>query len=182
MKRKELEEGARSAFAKITPAYSEQLRARCRRKEGTIMKEKTVRKRGALAVLVAAVLFTVLLFGSLLGVSLLLAEEDAPAEPVATVYVDVNPGFEIQVDKEKQVLALRGVGKEGSALLEGMRFEETDFESTLQALSAQLKKEGYLEGINPKILLSVKSADEQGAQELIVAAKNSLKEQAQNAG
>ena len=182
MKRKELEEGARSAFAKITPAYSEQLRARCRRKEGTIMKEKTVRKRGALAVLVAAVLFTVLLFGSLLGVSLLLAEEDAPAEPVATVYVDVNPGFEIQVDKEKQVLALRGVGKEGSALLEGMRFEETDFESTLQALSAQLKKEGYLEGINPKILLSVKSADEQAAQELIVAAKNSLKEQAQNAG
>ena len=181
MKRTELEEGARTAFSKITPAYSEQLRERCRRKERAVMTKMTVRKRRTWTVLAAAVLFTVLAAGSLLGVSMLFAGQDAPVEPIATVFVDVNPGFEIQVDAEKRILALRGIGKEGSAFLEGLTFEEDDFASALDILSLQLKKEGCFEKNGQKVLLSVKSTDEQAAFELIETAKTSIKEQIQSA-
>ena len=182
MKRRELEEGARSAFAKITPVYSEQLRERCRRKEGTMLKKTVFGKRRAFVALAAAVLGMMLMVLSLWGVSLLMAGEDVPAEPAATVFVDVNPGFEILLDAQNRVFGLRGVGEEGRALLKGAAVEDADFATTLGNLYACLKQEGYFEGTTPKVLLSVKSEDAQTAQELIQTAKNSLKEQAQNAG
>lgn len=84
----------------------------------------------------------------------------------ATVYLDVNPSVELQINHRDKVLAANADNADGAVILEDMDLEDTDLDVALNAIIGSMVKHGYLNEAQKMILLSVDSKNEQRAEEL----------------
>ncbi|MBQ1351507.1 MAG: hypothetical protein IIY71_02170 [Oscillospiraceae bacterium] len=84
----------------------------------------------------------------------------------ATIYLDINPSIELQVNRQNKVLSAEAKNPDGEIILEDMDLKNTDLNLTINALIGSMVKHGYLNEAQNMILVSVDSADSQKASEL----------------
>ncbi|MBQ8974528.1 MAG: hypothetical protein IJ072_02255, partial [Oscillospiraceae bacterium] len=54
--------------------------------------------------------------------------------PVASVYMDVNPGIELDINSRNKVISAQGINSDGRRVLEGMKLKGTDVDVAVNAL------------------------------------------------
>lgn len=76
------------------------------------------------------------------------------------VSLDVNPSFEIQMNRKDTVLKLTGLNAKAVSMLENQNFRGKDLESAIEFLIEHLEEEGYLTQEKNTVLLSVRNKKE----------------------
>lgn len=84
----------------------------------------------------------------------------------ATIYLDVNPSVELEINSRDKVLAANADNADGEIILEDMDLEHTDLDVALNAIIGSMVKHGYLNDAQKMILLSVDSKNDKRAEEL----------------
>ena len=84
----------------------------------------------------------------------------------ATIYLDVNPSVELEINSRDKVLAANADNADGAIILEDMDLEHTDLDVALNAIIGSMVKHGYLNEAQKMILLSVDSKNDKRAEEL----------------
>lgn len=84
----------------------------------------------------------------------------------ATIYLDVNPSVELEINSRDKVLAANADNADGAIILEDMNLEHTDLDVALNAIIGSMVKHGYLNEAQKMILLSVDSKNDKRAEEL----------------
>ena len=84
----------------------------------------------------------------------------------ATIYLDVNPSVELEINSRDKVLAANADNADGAIILQDMDLEHTDLDVALNAIIGSMVKHGYLNEAQKMILLSVDSKNDKRAEEL----------------
>ncbi|MGN0338083.1 MAG: hypothetical protein ACI4EE_11375 [Lachnospiraceae bacterium] len=84
----------------------------------------------------------------------------------ATIYLDVNPSVELEINSRDKVLSANADNADGEIILEDMDLEHTDLDVALNAIIGSMVKHGYLNEAQKMILLSVDSKNDKRAEEL----------------
>ena len=84
----------------------------------------------------------------------------------ATIYLDVNPSVELEINSGDKVLAANADNADGAIILEDMDLEHTDLDVAINAIIGSMVKHGYLNDAQKMILLSVDSKNDKRAEEL----------------
>lgn len=100
----------------------------------------------------------------------------------ATVFIDVNPSIEINVDKKDRVVSVIPRNEDAMLVIDGLDFSGSTVEVAVNAIVGSMLKCGYLnndniEGIINSILISVESTDENSShrlQEMLTGEINSV--------
>lgn len=158
-----VKEHMRSAVKQMTPAYTDTLWQQpvewATGDEWYLKKEgKAASKRGKLVRLLASA-------AACLAICICSAGM-IDHRTNATVYLDVNPSVELQINHRDKVLAANADNADGAVILEDMDLEDTDLDVALNAIIGSMVKHGYLNEAQKMILLSVDSKNEQRAEEL----------------
>ncbi|MBE6708276.1 MAG: hypothetical protein E7578_03420 [Ruminococcaceae bacterium] len=104
----------------------------------------------------------VILLGSLFG-----AYKYHDAVSVSsTVFLDVNPSIEIKVNSRDVVLSVTSKNADGDKIIEGMNFDNSNLDITVNAIVSSMMKHGYISDISNSILISVNSSDSKKSSEL----------------
>ncbi|MBQ2062671.1 MAG: hypothetical protein II458_08385, partial [Oscillospiraceae bacterium] len=126
--------------------------------EGTVAQKKPAKR--TLRTMAAAVAMAALLAIVMVPAFLLHPRTDA------TVYLDVNPSIELQIDKQQRVISALADNEDGERILEGMDLKKTDVDVALNAILGAMVRQGYLDGTKNVLLLSVDSSDSDRAARL----------------
>lgn len=86
----------------------------------------------------------------------------------ATIYLDVNPSIEMEINRNEKVLSARANNEDGKVVLGDMNLKNTDLEVAVHAILGSMVKQGYLSEARSMILLSIDSADRKKADEIRV--------------
>ncbi|MGI6017307.1 MAG: anti-sigma-I factor RsgI family protein [Marvinbryantia sp.] len=84
----------------------------------------------------------------------------------ATIYLDVNPSVELQINRREKVLLARADNPDGEKILDNMDLKNTDLDIAMNAILGSMVRHGYLSEAENLILLSVDSRDTGRAEEL----------------
>lgn len=84
----------------------------------------------------------------------------------SVIDIDVNPSVELTTNKKDRVINAVAVNDDAEKILEGMDLKDTDLDVAINALIGSMHKNGYLEGGNNGILVTVQNDDERKAKEL----------------
>lgn len=84
----------------------------------------------------------------------------------ATIYFDVNPSVQIQVNKNEMIISAEASNEDGVTILDGMNLKDTDLDVGVNALIGSMVKHGYLSEAKNVILLSVESRDVKKAERI----------------
>lgn len=80
--------------------------------------------------------------------------------PYSLLTLDVNPGFEILLDKKNTIIAIQGVNEEAKAILKDSSYEGSDIIHSVSDLMLRLVNANYLTANHNTILLTVQCPDE----------------------
>ena len=158
-----VKEHMRSAVKQMTPAFADALWQqpveRATGDEWYLKKEgKSTSKRGKLVRFLASAAACLAI--CICSVGLIDHRTDA------TVYLDVNPSVELQINHRDKVLAANADNADGAVILGDMDLTDTDLDVALNAIIGSMVKHGYLNEAQKMILLSVDSKDEKRAEQL----------------
>lgn len=103
-------------------------------------------------ILVALTLMLALTMTCLVGCSLLPGEKDAAA---AVFTLDVNPGVRIYVKYDNTVLKVEATNEDGEKIVAELELEGLDYEKVVEDIIDKMEEEGYLEGEENSVLISV---------------------------
>ncbi len=84
----------------------------------------------------------------------------------ATIYLDVNPSVELQINRREKVILARAANPDGEVILDNMDLKNTDLDIAMNAILGSMVRHGYLSEAENLILLSVDSRDTGRAEEL----------------
>ena len=84
----------------------------------------------------------------------------------ATIYLDVNPSVEIQVNQKDKVLDVIPVNEDGRIIIGDMNFKNSDLNVTVNALIGSMVRNGYLSELKNSVLISVDTNDKSRAEVL----------------
>lgn len=84
----------------------------------------------------------------------------------ATIYLDVNPSVELQIDRNEKVISAEANNADGEQILEEMDLKHTDLDVAMNALIGSMVKHGYLSEARHVVLVSVESSDDRKAEQL----------------
>ncbi len=84
----------------------------------------------------------------------------------STVDIDVNPSIEIAVNRLDRVLAVKAVNEDAAALLSNLDLKGTDLDAAINAIIGAMAEEGYFEGEDGEILVTVRHRDAEKAKSL----------------
>ena len=84
----------------------------------------------------------------------------------AVVNIDVNPSVELSINKKQEVVEARALNEDGTAILDGMDLAGTDVKVACNALIGSMVRQGYLSELTNSVLVSVRSEDKAGGQEI----------------
>jgi hypothetical protein len=85
------------------------------------------------------------------------------SRPDATVYLDVNPSIEMQINRYEKVISASASNHDGEVILEDMDLKNSDLNVAINALLGSMVKHGYISEAQNMILLSVDSRDPEKA-------------------
>ncbi len=86
--------------------------------------------------------------------------------PVATIYLDVNPSIEMQINSREKVVLAKANNQDGEVILDGMELKRTDLDVAMNAVLGSMVRHGYLGDAKNMILLSVDSSNAKRAEDL----------------
>ena len=82
------------------------------------------------------------------------------AKRVDTVVdIDVNPGIELGINKNDEIVTVTAINDDGREILDGMRLEGTQTKVAVNAIVGSMFEHGYLQGETDSILVSVTNDD-----------------------
>lgn len=84
----------------------------------------------------------------------------------ATIYFDVNPSVELQINQKERVVSAKANNADGKVVLEDMDLKHTDVDVAVNALLGSMVKHGYLNETKQVVLLSVESKDPEKGEQL----------------
>lgn len=180
MRRKAIEGNLRSALFKLSGTAGAEILARCRAAEPVstdgsetagdlprpvLEKRSATRPRRAAQLIRIGAAAAVLV---LVAGAFILLQWRRPQPVRACVYLDVNPGLEIDVGDRDEVLGIRGTNADGIRLAGaiGQLPAGESIETAYRALIGRLASDGYLTETYNSILISVQSADDNRAERL----------------
>lgn len=76
---------------------------------------------------------------------------------VSVVFIDVNPGVEIKLNKNDVVVEITALNGDGQDIIAGMKLEGADVETTLNALIGSMIKSGYITEFQNSVLISIET-------------------------
>ena len=82
------------------------------------------------------------------------------------VDIDLNPSYDITVNRQGQVLAITPMNKEAERVLQGRSYNGWDIEEAIYTLFSDLPQHGFLESGEPAVLVSVSGRSADRAAEL----------------
>ncbi len=85
---------------------------------------------------------------------------------LATIYLDVNPSVELQINQSEKIIQARANNQDGETILEDMDLRRTDLDVAMNAILGSMVKHGYLSEAKNMVLLSVDSKNPQKADTL----------------
>lgn len=77
----------------------------------------------------------------------------------ATIYLDVNPSIQLEINRREKVTRVEANNRDGEIILEDMDLKNADLDVAVNALLGSMVKHGYLNEAQNMILLSVDSRD-----------------------
>ena len=170
----DMKRSIRQAFEHATPDVLPSVLDACNKQKGTvIMMTENKKKRNwipRIAGLAAA-------FALVLGLGFGWNFYQTNYVAATTVSLDVNPSISITVNQKERVLDVKALNEDGKAILEGMDFEGSDIDVTVNAIIGSMLRKGYLNDAANSILVSVDCKDTaQGAalQEKLAKEVNAL--------
>ena len=83
-----------------------------------------------------------------------------------TLFLDVNPSVEINLNKDDRVVNVKPLNEDGKTIIGTMDFRNSDLEVTVNALIGSMLRNGYLSDIKNSILVSVENNDQAKAETL----------------
>ncbi|MGD9559642.1 MAG: hypothetical protein AB7V55_03440 [Oscillospiraceae bacterium] len=78
----------------------------------------------------------------------------------ALVDIDVNPSYDITVNRRSQVLAITPMNEEAKQVLEGRNYKGWDIEDAIFTLFSDLPSHGFMDTGEPTVLVSVSGRNE----------------------
>lgn len=126
--------------------------------EATNYKPKKKLIYGACAGLaaVAAILFMILGSG--------MFKKTATVDSV--VSIDINPSIELTISKDDKIMSAVALNEDAEIVLAGMKLENVDLSTGLNAIIGSLLKNGYLDAVYNAVNVCVENDDEERATEL----------------
>lgn len=179
MKKREIKEKIRQAYAAETPDLLARIEASCKEVEqaAPVLPEEprtaTPRAgwfaRPAVRRALSFALALVLLFtGFSVGYLLPDGTQNSGGGVADTfVYLDVNPSIELQIDSDSRVLACVAANADAEAVLEGLALVGVDMNTAMTAIIGSMYVNGYLSSSANAILVSVDSKGEQENEQLL---------------
>lgn len=79
----------------------------------------------------------------------------------ATIYLDVNPSIELEINRKEKVLSAQANNEDGEIVLENMNLKNTELDVAVNAILGSMVKNGYLNEAKSMILLSVDGANQE---------------------
>lgn len=73
----------------------------------------------------------------------------------ATIYLDVNPGIELQINRMERVLLAEAGNADGEVILKNMELKNTELDVAVNAIIGSMVRNGYLKEEGNRVLLSV---------------------------
>ena len=93
----------------------------------------------------------------------------------ATVYLDVNPSIELQVNRSEKVISAKASNPDGKIVLDDMNLKNTELNVAVNAILGSMVKHGYLSEAQNTILLSVDGRSQETEDRLRVQLCDSMK-------
>ena len=84
----------------------------------------------------------------------------------ATVYLDVNPSIQFELNSREEVISAEAANKDGEIILEDMDLKHTDLDVAVNAIFGSMVKHGYLSQAENMVLLSVDSSNPNKSEKL----------------
>ncbi len=84
----------------------------------------------------------------------------------ATVYLDVNPGIQLELNSREEVISAEAANRDGEIILEDMDLKHTDLDVAVNAVLGSMVRHGYLSKAEDMVLLSVDSSDRNKSEKL----------------
>lgn len=91
-----------------------------------------------------------------------------------TITIDVNPSFEIQLNKEEEVKSVIGINEDGKKIVEQAEFKDKNLKHTVETLMQVVEKNGYFKK-KSAVLVSVQNKEEEAAQGMEKKLKKQIK-------
>lgn len=84
----------------------------------------------------------------------------------ATVYLDVNPSIQFELNSREEVISAEAANQDGKIILEDMDLKHTDLDVAVNAIFGSMVKHGYLSQAENMVLLSVDSSNPNKSEKL----------------
>ena len=159
---RDVEAAVKQAVEHATPDILDRVLSDCAQQKGNvIVMTQPVKRRSPLrAVIGIAAAFALVIAAGAVGIS---AYRHLENNVAATVSIDVNPSFEIAVNRDERVLSVAAQNADAQKVIGTMELAGSDLEVAVNALVGSMLKNGYLSDTANSILITV---DGENAQEL----------------
>lgn len=84
----------------------------------------------------------------------------------ATVYLDVNPSIQFELNSREEVISAEAANQDGEIILEDMDLKHTDLDVAVNAIFGSMVKHGYVSQAENMVLLSVDSSNPNKSEKL----------------
>lgn len=170
MRKKEIEKKLNTAISNSVPNVLDNIITKCENKKGftknsDIMKKDTNLKQknkyltpkltGTLALIAVCII-------TFIGIN----QYNDIYKTDSIISFDVNPSIEIKTNKDKEIIEVTSLNKEGKEILDDMDLKNVDLDVATNAIIGSMLKNGYLTVDENSILVSVKNNDIKKANEL----------------
>lgn len=172
MKKSEIKKILNEAFESVTPSYSSKIKEECNKKiqitpnetdniitninnnnNKTFVFSKMLKSLAF--VLIISIFFTT---GFLIGN---IKPKETETIKDASIYLDVNPSIEIQIDENQKVIKCIPTNIDAEKILNNITLDGVDINTALFAIVGSMYTNGYLNSENNSILVTVDTKSEQ---------------------
>lgn len=160
MKNKEIKQIINETFENNTPDLLDKIKMECKNTkqiepEQYLIKEPKKRLRLNLALKIGAAFAALCIFfisGFLIGN---INPDSGVMKKEASIYIDVNPSIEIQIDENNKVIDCYAQNEDGVKILEEIKLVGVETNTALYAIVGSMYTNGYLNSLTNSILVSV---------------------------
>lgn len=163
MKKKQLKHMIKKSYVDNTPDFLTNIKSKC---EQTIQKEPSttsveVKDKRPISFFVKRIGFAmslclVFVVGILIGN---IKPKEAEIEKLASIYLDVNPSIEIDIDKDNNVISCTALNDDGNEILTNLNLNGVNIDIAIYAVVGAMYTNGYLNLETNSILVSVDQKD-----------------------